>query len=128
LVAESKWRPGSAFVSGSVFKPEPGEIHSVHEGASSFDLDVDTSGTSFLVVSVTRDRHWRASIDGRQARIQPANLAYMGLVVPPGARRISFKYSNPAIKIGVAVSGVSLLIALVVIIPRRNKAGERSWG
>ena len=51
-------------------------------------------------MSVSYHRYWGATIDGRPARIVPANLAYQALVVPAGQHRVRLRYHNPLIAVG----------------------------
>lgn len=87
-----------------------GEVVRVVEQPSSADLDVVSHGDGFLNISVTFHKYWHATIDGRPARLIPANLAYQGLYVPAGPHRVHLEYRNPMIGFGAVMSGIALLV------------------
>ena len=69
-----------------------------------------------LVHSVTPHRYWRATIDGKSAPIITANIGLQGVVVPAGAHTIRFEYFNPVFIVAGAISIISLLISIIVMI------------
>lgn len=89
--------PRSAIVEAAPFVPAPATVLSINESRNAATLRVRATAPSFLVASVTRHRYWRATIDGRDAGIVPANIAYQGIVVPAGEHVIEFRYRNPLI-------------------------------
>lgn len=101
--------PGVAFTALPSRRVEGGIIQRVVEHANDATLDVTAHGQAFLIASVTNHRYWSATIDGVAATIVPANIAFQGLVVPPGRHTIVFRYHNPLITVGAVVSLVSLL-------------------
>src|SRR5205814_4503709 len=72
-----------------------GTITRLSETSSSASLDVETSVTAELIITITRHKYWRATIDGHPAQLQPANIAYQGLSVPAGRHRVELRYRNP---------------------------------
>jgi hypothetical protein len=113
-------RTGSAIVRAP-FVPAAARITGSSETASSATLDVDAAGTAFLVITITRHKYWRAAIDGRDAPLVPANIAYQGLVVPAGRHRIELRYRNPLIGWSAGVSGITLALAVIAPIRRRRR-------
>jgi uncharacterized membrane protein YfhO len=87
-----------------------GEILRIEEKPSRIRLDVSTKSESFLVASVTRHKYWRATIDGREAKILAANIGFQGLFVPAGRHSIEFRYRNPLILPSAMVSIITFLI------------------
>ena len=69
-----------------------------------------------LVASMTPHRYWRAMIDGKPAPILPVNIGLTGVVVPPGIHDIRFEYFNPLFPICGAISIISLLLSIIVMI------------
>ncbi len=96
-----------------------GRILRLRETSSSASLDVQTNDTALLVITITRHKYWRATLDGRTAPLIPANFAYQSLTVPPGTHRIELRYRNPVVLWGGAVSALAL-IALIAeyLLPR----------
>src|SRR5204863_8331603 len=72
-----------------------GNVTSIRETSSTADLEV--SGPSQLLITITRHKYWRATIDGQTAALQPANIAYQSLAVPPGRHHIALRYRNPLV-------------------------------
>jgi hypothetical protein len=100
------------------FIPAAGEVTDVVEHANETRLTTWTTGQSLLMVSVTRHKYWQATIDGRSAPLIPANIAYQALVVPQGIHQIELHYRNPLIAIGAAVTLLTLLgIVAIVLMP-----------
>lgn len=113
-------RPGSAIVR-QPFVPAAGRILGLRETASSATLDVDAAGPAFLAITITRHKYWRAAIDGREAPLAGANIAYQGLVVPAGHHRIELRYRNPVVAWSAGVSGITLAAAVIAPIRRRRR-------
>jgi hypothetical protein len=114
---------GDAFVPWPPFAPAPGRIVRMRETANDAALDVEAGGNALLVVTITRDTHWQATIDGASAPLLPANVAYQALVIPPGPHHVELHYRNPLIAIGAAISLLTLIVlvgAALRTAPRRS--------
>jgi hypothetical protein len=83
---------------------------------------VSTAGGGFLVVSEQDYPGWRARIDnGRPAPARRANLALMGIEVPPGDHVVEFELISNTQRAGMALSlGGVLVCALLVVADRRR--------
>lgn len=86
-------------------------------------------GRSLLVLADPYYPGWTATVDGRPARILPADHAFRGVEVPAGAHTVSFRYSAPPFRHGLFLAGVTTLalVAAGVLGPRlrRRPAGRR---
>jgi len=71
-----RFPPRTAFVLGAAFRPAAGVVHRVVERVNSAELDVEARGPALLVASVTYDRDWRATVDGKPARILQMNVSH----------------------------------------------------
>jgi hypothetical protein len=112
-----------AFVNTETFVPASGEVMHVSETRNSVKLDVRAAGRTFLVVSVTGHKYWSATSDSHKVPIIPTNVAFQGVVVPPGRHTIEFRYRNPLIGISGAVSLLTLLVLGGASWPHKKKAG-----
>ena len=102
------------------FLPGTGEVSNVAERANETRLTTRGTGQGLLILSVTRHKYWQATIDGRRAPLIPANIAYQALVVPGGTHQIELHYRNPLIAIGAAITLLTLLgIVVIVLMPAR---------
>ncbi|HUJ13765.1 MAG TPA: hypothetical protein VL284_08240 [Thermoanaerobaculia bacterium] len=93
----------------------PKPVSTLRETSSTADLDVE--GPCTLFITITMHKYWHASIDGRAAPLQRANIAYQSLAIPAGRHRVALRYRNPLIVWSGAVSA----IALIALIPRRRR-------
>ncbi len=88
---------------------------------SSLSCDVEVEEDSQLVYfSVPYSDGWSATVDGRPAEIQHANVAFMGIMADSGEHRIELRYTTPGLVPGAAISLVGLLALAGVAIYRRK--------
>lgn len=113
--------PRVAYVPFTPFSPAAGRVVAVEERPGDARIEVEAAGPSFLVMTVTRDRHWRVAIDGNPATVEAANIAYQGVIVPAGHHVITMRYRNNVVLAGLAISAVSMIGIIVVI------ASGRGW-
>jgi hypothetical protein len=110
-----------AFVRENTFVPADGVVQNLRETANDATITVRASGRAFLVMSVTPHKYWRVSIDGKRVTPIITNIAYQGIIVPPGEHTVTMRYRNDVIRragpVSAATAGVLLLIA--VFAPRR---------
>jgi hypothetical protein len=77
---------------------------------NSFEMDVNTPVSSVLVVSQTYYPGWKAYIDDEPVEISRANYAFPAIFVPPGSHHVRFSYDTWTLKLGLALTAVTLLI------------------
>lgn len=53
---------------------------------------------------------WRAFVDGVETKILRANVAMSAVPVRAGARQIEFRFEPGSVKIGIAISGITILL------------------
>jgi hypothetical protein len=104
----------TALVSGSPglgdrFGPQPvadqGRVTVTGSGAHEVQAMVDAEvRPGFLVWSEAWYPGWRATVDGIPVRVERANHAFQGVVVPPGAHRIRFTYRPTAYRVGLYIT------------------------
>jgi hypothetical protein len=71
---------------------------------------VRASGKSFLVISATYSKGWKAWVDHVRTAVVPVNGMIMGIDVPAGASEIQLRYDTPGLGIGVTMFLVALLL------------------
>ena len=103
-----------AFIHEPSFPPAPGRVLRQRETANDATIEVESSGRSFLVMSVTPHKYWRVYVDGKEVRSLVTNIGYQGIVVPKGTHVITMKYRNTLITWSVVISLSAVLILLVV--------------
>jgi hypothetical protein len=104
--ASPAWRPE---------RPPP-HLLALRETSSSATIDIDATAGALFVMTVTRHKYWRVTIDGRDTNVIPANLAYQAVVVPAGRHRVEMRYRNPLVLIGAAISLLALCAAVIATV------------
>ncbi len=74
------------------------------------EVSTDSPREGFLVLSDTYRPGWSALVDGIPAPILRAQVAFRAVRVPAGKHRVLFLYSPTSLRLGAAVSLLSLLI------------------
>jgi hypothetical protein len=77
------------------------------------DLQCDAERDGLVVVSELYADGWTATLDGREARLLPADLVLRGVAVPPGLHRISMRYETPGLAEGITVAAATMLLLLL---------------
>jgi hypothetical protein len=81
-----------------------------------FLVENPSGGALVMTYSDSWSPHWRARIDGAPAAVLRTDLAYKGVIVPPGTSRVAFEYRDPlgeAVVILQAAGSVGFLLLLV---------------
>ena len=79
-----------------------------------------------MVISETHHPGWRATVDGRPERVLRVDHALRGVPLAPGTHTISFEFRPRSLSLGLACSGLALLVlgALFVVRGRLNRRVE----
>ena len=72
--------------------------------------------SDFLVTSLPYYPDWKVEIDGVKTEVVRTNLAFMGVVIPPGRHLVRFYYTPTAFTAGLIISLASLGISVFLII------------
>ncbi|HET9233703.1 MAG TPA: YfhO family protein, partial [Candidatus Eisenbacteria bacterium] len=77
----------------------------------------------FLVISMNYSPDWRATVDGRPAKLTLTNGTLIGLEVPRGAKRVALAYQPESLvrSLWLAFVGVMVMGALFFLIFRRSR-------
>ncbi|HET7378298.1 MAG TPA: YfhO family protein, partial [Anaerolineae bacterium] len=74
------------------------------------EINFETSSPAYLVISTVYYPGWVATLDDRATEIYPADFAFQAINVPPGSHRVVLQFDPLSLKIGLIVSGVTLLV------------------
>jgi hypothetical protein len=99
-------RAEKGFAVAKVTRDEPEEL----------DVQTATSSPGTLVVTRSWDTGWEARIDGARVPLRRCDLALMAVSVPAGEHRLALAYRPAAFRAGAAVSGVSLLVLVSLVL------------
>jgi hypothetical protein len=87
-------------------------------GAMRLRLASAAPDASYLLVSENWDAEWRASVDGKDARVLRGDGTLITVPVPAGAREVVLRYEGRSYARGRAITIVSLLVvALGLVVP-----------
>jgi hypothetical protein len=75
------------------------------------EVAVEADRPALLVLNDVFAEGWKAEVDGRPARIWPANYLVRGVWVEPGVHRVVFSYRPPGLAAGLAAAA-GLVVAL----------------
>src|SRR5262249_31485361 len=83
---------------------------------------VQAQGPGLLVVGEHFDPGWRATIDGRPARVAEADLAALAVVLPASAATVELRFVPVGLRPGIALALVATAALLGAEIARRRLA------
>jgi hypothetical protein len=81
----------------------------VEDTDTAVTVSVSASKPGHLVLLDTYYPGWRATVDGRDAKIRPAVAAFRAVKVPPGRHEVRFRYRPAGVYAGAAITLVALL-------------------
>ena len=81
-------------------------------GASSMRLAVEAPSPALVLVKIPFDPDWRASVDGEDVPVEPADYLMQAVPVPGGRHTVSLRYDDPWLGYGLLGSAVSVAALL----------------
>ncbi len=87
-----------------------------------FTLTFNTPTDSILVLSHTYYPGWRATVDGDAAPILRANVALQAIAVRAGAHRVEMSFEPWSVKVGIAISILTIGVLVVGTVLKGRKA------
>jgi len=84
-------------------------------GAQTVDIGVKTDSAGYLVLSDAWYPGWRATVDGADVPLLRANYAFRAVPVPAGEHRVRMVFSPLSWKIGLAISGLTVLFLILMV-------------
>lgn len=75
-------------------------------------LTVSLDSRKFLFLSEAWYPGWKATVDGKPAKIYRANFAFRALLLEPGTHQVRFDYDPMSFKAGLAISLATLLACM----------------
>lgn len=79
-------------------------------------IDATLKFPGYLVLTDTYAPGWTATVDGARGTILPVNVAFRGVPLSAGTHRVELNYSPPGWRIGLAVSVLSVLIWVALVV------------
>jgi uncharacterized membrane protein YfhO len=88
-------------------------------------LDVHANAEALVVVTDAWAPQWKATVDGAEAPLLRANVAFRAVRVPAGRHRVEMRCSPTAVFLGLGLTAVTmLLLAVVWEVGRRREAAR----
>ena len=124
-IAEPDFDPASEVVLGDGPRvPPPGDFHArctIRERrADRLVVDVEASGSGHLVVAEAYQDGWKATLDGADVPVRPANVLFRAVAVPAGAHQVELRYRPAAVYGGAGLTALGL-VALAALLVRRER-------
>jgi hypothetical protein len=109
---------GSAVASPAGFV---GRASIVAERSDRVLVDVELSHDGHLLLADSFDEGWRARVDGREAAVLRADMAFRAVALSPGRHVVEMRYRPPRVLAAVLVTFASLATGLVLLLVRRDR-------
>jgi uncharacterized membrane protein YfhO len=91
-----------------------GSVTSLTDDANAVTINIDAERGGWLVLADTDYPGWSATVDGVDAPIFRANLAFRAVQVDAGAHEVRFEYRPGWLLPGALVSLLALVVALLL--------------
>ncbi len=88
-------------------------------------LEAETSGQGFLVLSQQHYPGWGAYVDGKRVQTHRTNGVLTGLFVPPGRHTVELRFEPLSVKLGIALSGITLLFLTGYLVMNARRTHRR---
>ena len=114
--------------SGSPAAPSPGfaaRVEIERMDADRVVLDADLSESGYVVLVEAHGVGWRVNVDGTEAPLLRANVAFRAVMVPAGRHRVEFFYRPRVLLVGAGISVFSLILAVAMAVQRPRPDGVR---
>lgn len=82
---------------------------------------LDSPNERVAVMAVPYMRGWSVTVNGKPTPVYQANGMYIGFKVQPGRNVISCKYQTPGLRLGLIISGVTLVILSGYAVQRHKR-------
>ena len=107
---------------GPTASGKPAKISVVTDGGQTISADVDASGAGYLVVAdALQEAGWSVEVDGKPAKLLPADHALVAVAVPSGAHRVTLRYHAPGQLAGTGLTGVAIVLLFGVGAVQRRR-------
>ena len=91
-------------------------LEDVVESTNRISGKVNTTSPTMLYLSIPYSKGWKATVDGKPAKLLKANTMYMALELPAGNHEIVLDYQTPYLKEGLMLSGLGIIITLSLVL------------
>jgi hypothetical protein len=97
-----------------------GQVEQVSYHPNRVSIKTSQNGEGILVLLDSWFPGWKVEVDGKPERIFKANHFYRGVKLGPGNHRIEFSYEPVGLKMGVAISGVAIILVMFLVFKKER--------
>jgi membrane protein YfhO len=107
--------PASTRTSIGAGKPGPaGTIEITGRRPSDVSLRANLAKPGYVVLLDRNDPNWRATLDGKEVAVLPANVMFRAVECPAGVHQIRFYYHQKGLASGAAISFITMTFLLLI--------------
>jgi len=99
--------PAPLSMTTNVSHYEPGKVR--------IDLSAPAPDGASLVVSENYYPGWKASVDGKPAKIGRADFTFIGVELPAGARSVQLDFTSPSYERGKVITWLAILFGFLML-------------
>jgi hypothetical protein len=114
--------PGVVAVGAAPSAAASGRLLRVHRQAERVEVEAESQGDGFLVLSDAFWPGWTATVDGRPAEVLRTDALVRGVAWPAGRHVLVMEYDPPEARWGSIVSGSSMLVVAALAFTRRRSS------
>jgi hypothetical protein len=103
--------------------PSQGDARIVVDRANEVVIDAESPGGGVLVLADAYYPGWEASVDGASAPVLQVNVIQRGVPLGPGRHRVVLSYRPAALRLGLQLSGLGLVLLLGSAVLLRTRSG-----
>lgn len=96
-------------------------LENITYSGNHFSGEIKTDREKIVCVAIPYSAGWKATVDGKEAKVYQANGMYMGIAVEEGSHKIELSYTTPGLKAGVVISGAAWILFFGLAILSRKK-------
>jgi hypothetical protein len=102
-----------------------GSVDALHYDFDRISMRIHAARPALLVLDENYSPGWRASVDGKAARIYHANYSFQAIAVPAGDAKVEFHYVPPGFLAGSLLSGLGIALAAAMLFLGRGAPANR---
>jgi uncharacterized membrane protein YfhO len=98
-------------------------VEIIHYEPKRINFKANATAPSMLLMTDKFDPEWKATVDGKEAKISRANYTMRGVFLPPGQHEVTMSFEPPVKWLRVSLAGIALgiLLSLVLLFaPKRD--------
>ncbi len=104
----------------------PGRVLSVSRSVENIRIEAESQEDAVLVVNDAFWPGWRATIDGDEVPIVPADVLVRAISWPPGRHVLEMRYDPQEVSTGAWISGVGLALVAAMCVHRAARRREQA--